>query len=54
MRTIIGVAIAMAMMLIGWLIIEIEPAISLALVIGGAMLVAYGINFDALIEWMLK
>lgn len=54
MRTIIGIAIAVAMIVIGWLIVEIEPAIAMALVIGGAILLAYGINFDKLVDWMLK
>ena len=54
MRTLIGVLIAVTMIVIGWLIVEIEPAIAMALVIGGAILVAYGINFDGLIDWMLK
>lgn len=54
MRTLIGVLIAAVMIVIGWVIIEIEPAIAMALVIGGAMLVAYGVNFDKLVDWMLK
>lgn len=54
MRTIIGIAIAVAMIVIGWLIVEIEPAIAMALVIAGAILLAYGINFDKLVDWMLK
>ena len=54
MKTLIGVLIAVAMIVIGWVIIEIEPAVGMALVIGGAILVAYGINFDKLIDWMLK
>ena len=54
MKTLIGVLIAVAMIVIGWVIIEIEPAIAMTLSIGGAILVVYGINFDKLIDWMLK
>ena len=54
MKTLIGVLIAVAMIVIGWLIVEIEPMVAMALVIGGAILVVYGVNFDNLVDWMLK
>jgi len=54
MRTIIGVLIAAVMIVIGWVIVEIEPAIAMVLVIGGGILLVYGVNFDKLVDWMLK
>lgn len=52
MKSIVMTVIGMIMMVLGWLIVEIEPMGAMVLIIAGAATIYFGIDFNKFHEWL--
>lgn len=54
MKSIVMTVVGIIMMVLGWLIVEIEPMGAMVMIIAGAATIYFGIDFDRFHEWLNK